>query len=88
MYNTETKATLGTRQCFTIQRHRQHWAQDNVLQSLDCSCLTVPLVFSKASFVRHCLVPNVACVSGLFMLDSPFGYRQHWAQENVLQKKP
>jgi hypothetical protein len=81
MYNTETQTTFGTRQCFTIQRQRQHWAQDNVLQNVVCfsglyilTFETAPLVFSKASFVKHCLVPNVACVSGLFMLNSPFGF--------------
>jgi hypothetical protein len=46
MNNPETQTTLGTRQCFTKEAlektkgtvkheqssHRQHWAQDNVLQ--------------------------------------------------------
>jgi hypothetical protein len=86
MNNPETQATLDTRQCFTNEalektkgtvKHEQSRDTDNIghkTMSLDYSCLTVPLVFSKSSFVKHCLVPNVACVSGLFMLDCPFGF--------------
>jgi hypothetical protein len=77
MYNTETQATLGTRQCFTkeaLAKTKGTVKHDQCCLCLDCSCLTVPLVFSKASFVKHCRVPNVVCVSGLFMLDSPFGF--------------
>jgi hypothetical protein len=64
MNNPETQARLGTRQCFTKE----------ALVKTKGTVKTVPLVFSKASFVKHCRVPNVVCVSGLFMLDSPFGF--------------
>jgi hypothetical protein len=76
MNNPETQATLGTRQCFTKEalEKTKGTVKHELHVSLDCSFLTVPLIFSKGSFVKHCLVPNVACVSGLFMLDSPFGF--------------
>jgi hypothetical protein len=68
MENPETQAKLGTRhkrsnQEWTIQRHRQQWAPDTEGES------RIDNPETQATLVT---VPNVAYVSGLSILDSPF----------------
>ena len=78
MYNTESQATLGTIQCFTIQRHRQHWAQDNVLQSRDTGNIG-----HKTTFYN----PETQATLGTRQCFTIQRHRQHWAQDNVLQSR-
>jgi hypothetical protein len=49
------------------KQNRQHWEQDTELRK------TKQATLGTRHFVILCLVPSVACVSGLYIIDCHFG---------------
>ena len=83
MNNPETQTTLGTRQCFTKEALEKTKGTVKHEQSRDTDNIGHKTMFYKRSFrenqrdcqheQRHRTIQR---------------HRQHWAQDNVLQKKP
>ena len=78
MNNPETQVTLGTRQCFTKEALEKTKGTVKHEQSRDTGNIGHKTMFYKRRFRENQRGSQALTIQR---------HRQHWAQDNVLQKK-